>query len=189
MKSTLLRHVQVVDGTGAPARQTDVLIRGDRIASMAPDLSASADEVIDGQGLTLAPGFIDVHTHDDAQVLRDPSMLAKLSQGVTTVITGNCGLSLVPLVTTAPESPLDLLHTTEFRFPQLNDYAKALADSPSAVNVGALIGHTTLRATAMTDLSRAAKIGGVACVKPDTRGSSHFQPAHPPDPHSGMRGA
>ena len=161
MKSTLLRHVQVVDGTGAPARQTDVLIRGDRIASMAPNLSASAEEVIDGQGLTLAPGFIDVHTHDDAQVLRDPGMLAKLSQGVTTVITGNCGLSLVPLVTTAPASPLDLLHTTEFRFPQLNDYAKALADSPSTVNVGALIGHTTLRATAMADLSRAANAGEI----------------------------
>jgi len=156
MKSTLLRHVQVVDGTGAAARHADVLIRGDRIAAIAPDLQAHADDTIDGHGLTVTPGFIDVHTHDDAQVLRDPSMLAKLSQGVTSVITGNCGLSLVPLVTTAPESPLDLLHTTEFRFPRLNDYAQALTDSPPAVNVGALIGHTTLRATAMTDLTRAA---------------------------------
>jgi N-acyl-D-amino-acid deacylase len=156
MKSTLLRHVQLVDGTGAPARLADVLVRGDRIASIAQSLPATANEVIDAQGQTLAPGFIDVHTHDDAQVLRDPSMLAKLSQGVTSVITGNCGLSLVPLVTSAPESPLDLLHTSEFRFPQLSDYAQALSNNPPAVNVGALIGHTTLRATAMTDLSRAA---------------------------------
>jgi N-acyl-D-aspartate/D-glutamate deacylase len=164
MKSTLLRHVQVVDGTGAPARKADVLIRGDRITAIAPDLQAHADDTIDGHGLTVTPGFIDVHTHDDAQVLRDPSMLAKLSQGVTSVITGNCGLSLVPLVTTAPESPLDLLHTTEFRFPHLNDYAQALANSPPAVNVGALIGHTTLRATTMTDLTRAANASEIEAM-------------------------
>ncbi len=156
MKTTLLRQVELIDGTGAPARSADVLLRGDRIARIGQNLPAEADELVDGQGLTLAPGFIDVHTHDDAQVLRDPSMLAKLSQGVSTVITGNCGLSLVPLVTTAPVSPLDLLHTTEFRFPQLDDYARAIAQNPPSVNVGALIGHTSLRATVMPDLSRAA---------------------------------
>ena len=156
MKTTLFRQVELIDGTGAPARSADVLLRGDRIARIGQNLPAEADELVDGQGLTLAPGFIDVHTHDDAQVLRDPSMLAKLSQGVSTVITGNCGLSLVPLVTTAPVSPLDLLHTTEFRFPQLEDYARAIAQNPPSVNVGALIGHTSLRATVMPDLSRAA---------------------------------
>ena len=69
MKSTLLRHVQVVDGTGAAARHADVLIRGDRIATIGPDLEVHADDTIDGHGLTVTPGFIDVHTHDDAQVL------------------------------------------------------------------------------------------------------------------------
>lgn len=156
MKTLLLRHAQLVDGTGAPARIADVCVRGDRIAAIGQNLQVSADDILDLQGLTVAPGFIDVHTHDDAIVLRDPSMLPKLSQGVTTVITGNCGLSLVPLVSDAPGSPLDLLHTSEFRYRHLDDYAQAIAQSPSAVNVGALIGHTTLRATVMQDLTRAA---------------------------------
>jgi N-acyl-D-amino-acid deacylase len=156
MKTLLLRNTQLVDGTGAPARIADVCVRGDRIATIGRNLPISADEVVDVGGLTIAPGFIDVHTHDDAIVLRDPSMLPKLSQGVTTVITGNCGLSLVPLVSDAPGSPLDLLHTSEFRFAHLNDYAQAIADKPPAVNVGALIGHTTLRAKVMQDLARAA---------------------------------
>ena len=156
MKTLLLRNTQLVDGTGAPARIADVCVRGDRIAAIGPTLSVSADEVVDLDGLTVAPGFIDVHTHDDAIVLRDPGMLPKLSQGVTTVITGNCGLSLVPLVSDTPGSPLDLLHTSEFRFAHLNDYAQAIADKPPAVNVGALIGHTTLRATVMQDLALAA---------------------------------
>lgn len=156
MKTLLLRHAQLVDGTGAPARIADVCVRGDRIAAIGQNLQVSADDILDLQGLTVAPGFIDVHTHDDAIVLRDPSMLPKLSQGVTTVITGNCGLSLVPLVSDAPGSPLDLLHTSEFRYQHLDDYAQAIAQSPPAVNVGALIGHTTLRATVMQDLTRAA---------------------------------
>lgn len=158
MKTLLLRNTQLVDGTGAPARIADVFVRGDRIATIGPNLSVFADEVVDAYGLTVAPGFIDVHTHDDAIVLRDPSMLPKLSQGVTTVITGNCGLSLVPLVSEAPGSPLDLLHTSEFRFAHLNDYAQAIADKPPAVNVAALIGHTTLRAKVMQDLTRAATL-------------------------------
>ncbi len=156
MKTLLLRNAQLVDGTGAPARQADIWVRGDRIAAIGEHLQVSADDMWDAQGLTVAPGFIDVHTHDDAIVLRDPGMLPKLSQGVTTVITGNCGLSLVPLVSDAPGSPLDLLHTSEFRYRHLNDYAQAIARIPPAVNVGALIGHTTLRATVMQDLTRAA---------------------------------
>lgn len=151
-----MRCAQVVDGTGAPARVADVLVEGDRIVRIGPDLRTEAHEVFDAQGLILSPGFIDVHTHDDAQVLRDPVMLAKLSQGVTSVITGNCGLSLVPLVTGKPPSPLDLLHNTEFRFPELSQYAQALRAAPAAVNVGALIGHTTLRVCTMADLSRPA---------------------------------
>jgi N-acyl-D-amino-acid deacylase len=156
MKTLLLRHAQVVDGTGAPARIADVWVRGDRIAAIGENLKVAADDLIDAQGLTMAPGFIDVHTHDDAIVLRDPGMLPKLSQGVTTVITGNCGLSLVPLVSDAPGSPLDLLHTAEFRYRHLSDYAQAIAQTPPAVNVAALIGHTTLRAAVMQDLTRAA---------------------------------
>jgi N-acyl-D-amino-acid deacylase len=158
-QTQLLQNASLIDGTGASAQMCDILIQGDRVAQIAKHIdtaSSGADDIFDCQGLTLAPGFIDVHTHDDAQVLRDPSMLAKISQGVTTVITGNCGLSLVPWVTQEPISPLDLLHTTEFKYPSLTSYANAIKTAKPCVNVGALIGHTTLRAANMADLNLTA---------------------------------
>jgi N-acyl-D-amino-acid deacylase len=156
MNSLLLRQAQVIDGTGAPARILDLRVRAGRIAEMAERLRPEGDTALDCAGLTLVPGFIDVHTHDDAQVLREPSMLAKLSQGVTTVVTGNCGLSLVPLVTQSPPSPLDLLHAEQFRYPTLAAYAQAVDAARPSVNVAALIGHTALRAAVMAQWDRPA---------------------------------
>jgi len=163
----LLKNVVMMDGTGALPKVCDVLVEGDRIAKIETHLEIASYpncEVLDCQGLTLTPGFIDVHTHDDAQVLINPSMLAKVSQGVTTVITGNCGLSLVPLITNRPHSPLDLLHTTEFKYGRLSEYAKAIESAKPSVNVGVLIGHTTLRAVCMADFEKAASQDEVAAM-------------------------
>lgn len=163
----LLQNASLIDGTGSPAQVCDVLIRDDRIAQIASHIdpkTSGANDIVNCQGLTLAPGFIDVHTHDDAQVLRDPQMLAKVSQGVTTVITGNCGLSLVPWVTQNPISPLDLLHTTEFKYHSLSSYAKAVEAAKPSVNVASLVGHTTLRAANMTNLNRPATESEVSAM-------------------------
>ncbi|STV01337.1 D-aminoacylase [Klebsiella pneumoniae] len=89
----LFKNVTVIDGSGGPQYRADVAVKGDRIMAIAPALDVAAEQVIDGQGRVLAPGFIDVHTHDDINVIRMPEYLPKLSQGVTTVIVGNCGIS------------------------------------------------------------------------------------------------
>src|SRR6202008_2805078 len=89
---------------------------------------AHASEEIDAQGHVLAPGFIDVHTHDDTVVIRQPQMLPKLSQGVTTVIVGNCGISASPVSLRGdPPDPMNLLGTADaFCYPTFQAYVEAV---------------------------------------------------------------
>jgi N-acyl-D-amino-acid deacylase len=156
-ETTLLQNGLVVDGTGKAAWRADVLIAGEVVVRIAPDIApAGADRVVDCAGFVVAPGFIDVHTHDDAVALDLPDMLAKISQGITTVIIGNCGISLVPVITRTPIEPLGLLGTQRFCFARLAAYADAVDAARPAVNVAALIGHTSLRAAVMPQFSRAA---------------------------------
>lgn len=160
---TLLEGGRVVDGTGSPATRCDVLLCGERILAIGPELGKKLPDglrrqdlqVLDCTDLAVAPGFIDVHTHDDAIVLHAPQMLPKLSQGVTTVVTGNCGLSVAPLVVDPPQGALTLLGNS-FQFPSMRAYAQAVDAVAPAVNVAPLIGHTTLRYAVMKDLTRAA---------------------------------
>ncbi|MBL8361058.1 MAG: D-aminoacylase [Rubrivivax sp.] len=162
-RATLLRHGLVVDGSGEPAYAGDLLLIGDTIAAMGPDaldqrpagLSADDIRVVDCSGLVVAPGFIDAHTHDDAIVLDAPEMTPKLSQGVTTVVTGNCGLSVVPYVTDDPPGALALLGHS-FRYPSMADYVRAVHEARPALNVAPLIGHTALRHACMADIARPA---------------------------------
>jgi N-acyl-D-amino-acid deacylase len=154
----ILAGGRIIDGTGAPGRPADVGIRGDRIAAVG-DLSGRAAAVRrDVAGLTVAPGFIDTHTHDDHALLSTPEMPFKTSQGVTTVVVGNCGISLAPLLPEEePPRPLDLLGgRTNFRFPSFRDYLDAVDAAAPAVNAVCLAGHITLRAGAMGRLDRPA---------------------------------
>jgi N-acyl-D-amino-acid deacylase len=157
----LIRDVNIVDGTGAPAFQGAVTVVDDRIAHVvrgpAP-ASIRARTTVDGGGRVLAPGFIDVHTHDDSVVVERPEMTPKVTQGVTTVVTGNCGVSVAPLALDgAPPPPLDLLGGRDsFRFARFADYAAAVEAEPAAVNAALMAGHSTLRVGAMNDLDRPA---------------------------------
>lgn len=147
----------VVDGTNAPPRRADVGIVGDRIAAVGDLAGAVATHRDDVSGLIVAPGFIDSHTHDDNALLRTPGMMPKISQGVTTVITGNCGISLAPLLHDNPPPPFDLLGGGEsYRFDRFANYLAALRQTPAAVNSACLVGHSTLRAAVMPELDRAA---------------------------------
>lgn len=160
----VLSGASVLDGSGSAAFAADIGIAGERIAAVERPGSLNARTRVDLTGLTLAPGFIDVHTHDDRQVLIAPEMWAKLSQGVTTVITGNCGISLAPwCADKPPPAPLTLIGAqSDFRFSAMADYVAAVTAARPAVNVGALIGHSTLRVNALDDIDRPASVAGIA---------------------------
>jgi len=163
---TILRAGIVIDGTGAPRREGDVAIAGDRIIAIGYLDDWRADVELDARGQVIAPGFIDVHTHDDRLLLTLPEMTPKASQGVTTVVCGNCGISLAPLVADRVPPPLDLIDTGgAFRYRRFADYLDELAGEPAAVNAAALVGHTTLRAATMDRLDRAATPAEIARMR------------------------
>jgi N-acyl-D-amino-acid deacylase len=156
----IIRDGTVFDGTGAPRFKADVAVTGDRITAVGELGAFSADREVIATGKAVAPGFIDAHTHDDRAVLCGPAcMLCKMSQGVTTVVVGNCGISLSPVrMTSRPPPPLDLVGDESFwTFDDFASYADQLKRAPSPVNTYALIGHMSLRVAAMNrDTSRPA---------------------------------
>jgi len=163
----VLRGGTLLDGTGAAATTGDVAIAENRIAAIGKLAPGSGAAEIDVAGLAVAPGFIDVHTHDDRALLSDPSMAPKASQGVTTVIVGNCGVSLAPMLPDMPlPPPLNLVGgDPRFRFRRFGAYLDALDAAPAAVNSAALIGHSTLRAGAMDRLDRPASEREIAAMR------------------------
>src|SRR5438105_7431175 len=159
MTDWILRGGEVIDGSGRPRREADVAIAGDRIAAIGSVGRAEGAREVDVRGMIVAPGFIDVHTHDDRALFATPEMAAKASQGVTTVVAGNCGISLAPLLLdAAPPPPLDLIgDSADYRYGRFADYLAALDRSPAALNAACLVGHSTLRVGAMSALDRAAE--------------------------------
>ena len=166
MHDLLFRGARLIDGSGAPARLADVAVDGGVISAIfnaaQADHRPTARQVVACEGLVLAPGFIDAHTHDDALMLvRAPLQQAhpKLSQGVTTVVTGNCGISLAPLDAALHRdlpAPLNILAHEAFRFSSVAAYLDALTAEPPVCNVVTLLGHTSLRVKHLPDLQQAA---------------------------------
>src|ERR1700752_4592476 len=172
---TLIRNATVLDGSGSDPQQLDVALDNGRIAAIGHSLRRSAAQIIDADGLCLAPGFIDVHTHDDPSVIETPAMLPKISQGVTTVIVGNCGISASPVrLRTDPPDPMNLLGKREyFRYPSFAEYVPALAAARPSVNVGALIGHTSLRNNHMHRLDRTANDAEIQSMQTELTDALH----------------
>jgi N-acyl-D-amino-acid deacylase len=165
----VIRNATVIDGTRAPRYQADIGVARGRIVAIGR-LEAAADVEIDATDKVAAPGFIDSHTHDDRLMLSSPDMAPKVSQGVTTVIAGNCGCSLAPApngMTRPVMPPLDLLDEEGawFQFKTFGEYVEQLEGQPAATNCALLVGHTMLRVQTMDNLDRAANKAEVARMR------------------------
>ena len=168
---TLIENVQILDGSGNEPKTGAIAIARGRIEAIGDLTDYAAAERLDGRGHTLAPGFIDVHTHDDLYLIQAPEMLPKLSQGVTTVIVGNCGISAAPVrLPRGLADPMNLLGEEDaFRYPTFAEYASAIAAAKPTVNVAALVGHTALRNNHMDRLDRAANASEIAAMREQLR--------------------
>jgi N-acyl-D-amino-acid deacylase len=152
MADLMIRNAAVLDGTGAPPRMADVTVEGGRIAGIVEvGAGGTATREIDAGGLTLAPGFIDTHAHDDGAFFRHPDMGFKLAQGVTTVVSGNCGFSAIPADPDQDSVAASggILAGLVGEFTDLEGYYQAVLERQPAINNMMLVGHNTVRTLVM----------------------------------------
>jgi N-acyl-D-amino-acid deacylase len=156
----LIKNGRIIDGSGMPSFRGDVAVRAGKIVELGK-LSGAATRVIDADGLVVAPGFVDNHCHYDAQVTWDPLCSFSCYHGATTVVIGNCSLALAPLRPGRQERvaeflsyveaiPMEVLRTVDYAWETIPQYMDRL-DRHVGVNVGTLIGHSTVRHYVMGD--------------------------------------
>ena len=156
----VVRGGLVVDGSGTPGRRADVAVVGDRVVAVG-DVDGTGREEIDADGLVVAPGFVDGHTHMDAQLFWDQLGSSSCWQGVTTVVMGNCGYTLAPArpperglvsinIERAEDIPAEALaQGIPWTWSTFAEYLDVVAALPKGVNYAGSIGHSALRIWAM----------------------------------------
>ena len=152
MTSFLFKSALIVDGISPQPYQADLLVKEDKIAQIGRIPAQASDQVIDAQGLVLAPGFIDAHGHSDYHLLILPSAESKLLQGVTTEIGGNCGYSPAPVfgeLKKEREKNLKQEYQIKTNFRRLKDYLERLEENGLGINFAPLVGYNTVRASVM----------------------------------------
>ena len=152
MQDILIKNVRVIDGTGAPWFHGEVFVKDGKIAAVAKKVEATASRVIDGQGLVLAPGFIDSHSHSDTNWFLDPRGESKIRQGVTTEVTGQCGESGAPKRLDDQDAGQTEAAQGDAKMPtwsSFDEYLTALSRNGVGVNLAALVGHGTVRIAGM----------------------------------------
>ena len=156
----IIRGGTVVDGTGAPPRTADVVIDGDRIVEVGRS-EGSARREIDADGLVVTPGFVDIHTHLDAQLAWDPIGSSACWHGVTSVVLGNCGVTFAPVAPGGRQALAEMMESVEdipaasilqglsWNWESYGDYLDELDGLPKGLNVGGMVGHCAVRLAAM----------------------------------------
>src|SRR5580765_1054972 len=168
MNDLVIRGATVVDGLGNPPRRADVAVKDGKIAAIG-EIKDKGAETIDADGLTLAPGIVDIHTHYDAQVTWDATLSPSPSLGVTTALMGNCGFGIAPAL---PQSrdlviknlsvvegmDLDALRTgIKWDFESFSDYMAMLRRRGAYANLAVLAGHSTIRTAVMGEAASQRK--------------------------------
>ncbi|MFN0094326.1 MAG: N-acyl-D-amino-acid deacylase family protein [Dehalococcoidia bacterium] len=159
--SLTFRNVTVIDGSGSSGFLADVAVSEGRIASVGE--AATGAREVDGRGLVLCPGFVDVHSHDDTAFIRFPHMAFKLAQGVTSEISGNCGSSAAPHDPSQPPRPGDLAAGADWL--DLAGYFAACEAANPAINNAMLVGHNKVRYMVMGMEARTASADEVALMR------------------------
>ncbi|MGF1597452.1 MAG: amidohydrolase family protein [Acidimicrobiales bacterium] len=159
----IIRNGTVHDGTGAPARRADVAVSGDRIVAVDDHIDGSAAREIDAEGKLVTPGFVDVHTHLDAQPAWDPLPTSSCWHGITSAVLGNCGVTFAPVQPGQKEFLAEMMESVEdiprdaileglpWDWTTYGDYLGWLDRTAKGINVGGLVGHCALRVAAMGD--------------------------------------
>ncbi|RPJ58735.1 MAG: hypothetical protein EHM24_28480, partial [Acidobacteria bacterium] len=152
----VIRGGQVLDGTGMPAYQADIGITGDRIASVGTIGAEDGRRLIDAAGLHVAPGFVDIHSHSDGDILIYPGADSRVRQGVTTELTGNCGGSAAPLTGAGAEDERRRYRESgvDAAWTGVASYCDAIDRGRVAVNQALLVGHGTIRTNAIGNVDR-----------------------------------
>ncbi len=156
MYDLVIHNAVVYDGTGSPGLKSSIAINGDRISEIG-EIHGLAREVIEADGLAAAPGFIDVHSHDDFHVLTEPDVTHNALQGITTVIVGNCGFGAAPAEAArvqmkAIQEPGGSIESWD----GYGGYLDTVDSNPPSLNVAALVGHHTVRRAAMGGVEKRA---------------------------------
>ncbi|MEK7598997.1 MAG: amidohydrolase family protein [Patescibacteria group bacterium] len=159
--SVIIKNGLVFDGQGSPGRKTDIGIEGDQIAAVGDLSGEKGDMEIDASGLYVAPGFIDLTNHSDTHwtLFDQPGQASLLTQGITTILGGNCGSSLAPLINSSDIAAIGKwvdISKINVNWQKLSEFFEELTRRPLALNFATLVGHETLRRAAGIDINRPA---------------------------------
>ena len=161
----IIRNVDILDGSGSPVFHADIGLEGDRMAEIGDLSAATADTVIDGTGLTAAPGFIDIHSHSDFTLPINPRAESKVRQGVTTEVIGQCGSSPAPIDPISGEGVMAAHPDLPWEWNTFGQYLDFLRRQGLSVNVVPLVGHGMIRGTGMGLADRAPTADEMGTMK------------------------